>query len=79
MRRLLVLGLMSVLAAVLMVPTASAKAVKVDVCHLDSLGEWQVNTVAEMAVTPHLNHGDALPGAPVPGRAGFTFDDHCVP
>jgi hypothetical protein len=79
MRRLLVFGLLSVLATVLMVSAASAAPVKVDVCHLNSLGWWQVNTVHENAVTPHLNHGDALPGEAVPGMGMYTFDDNCVP
>ena len=79
MKRLLVLGLLSVLATVLMVSAASAAPVKVDVCHLNSLGAWQVNTVHENAVTPHVNHGDALPGQAVPGMGTYTFDDNCVP
>jgi hypothetical protein len=79
MKRLLVFGLLSVLATVLMVSAASAAPVKVDVCHLNSLGQWQVNAVHENAVAPHLNHGDALPGQAVPGMSTYTFDDNCVP
>ena len=80
MRRLLVLGLMSLLATAVMVPTAVlAEAEKVDVCHLNILGDWQVNSVSSngQAVQAHLNHGDALPGEAVPGMAGYTFDDDC--
>jgi len=81
-RRLLILGLVTALATVLLVPTAAfAKANKVDVCHLNDLGEWQVNSVSGNgnAVQAHLNHGDGLPGDPVPEMEGYSFDDNCVP
>jgi len=82
MRRIVLLGLAAGLVAAFVLPTAvSAKANKVDVCHLNDLGEWQVNSVSSRgrAVNAHLRHGDGLPGDEVPGMDQYTFDDDCVP
>ena len=83
MRRLMVLGLVAGLATVLLVAVAaSAKPDKVTVCHLNILGEWQVNLVSAngKALDAHLAHGDGLPGGgDVPGMPGYGFDEGCVP
>jgi hypothetical protein len=82
MKRFVILAVAASLAAVFLMPAvASAEAVKVDVCHLNAIGEWQVNSLPEngRAVQAHLNHGDALPGDPVPDMAGHTFNNACVP
>lgn len=50
---------------------------KVDVCHRDDTGSFRLITVAAPAVSAHRQHGDALPSEPVPGHAGFIFDDNC--
>jgi hypothetical protein len=50
----------------------------VDVCHREGNGTFNLITVAAQAVQAHRNHGDALPGDPVPGNPGFKFDDTCM-
>lgn len=50
----------------------SGGSVKVDVCHVDDEGMYNLINVSEKAVPAHLGHGDALPvmgacpGEPVP-------------
>lgn len=87
-RRFSLLRVLVVVSAVVMAaPTAAlaasgsaalAKAPKMDVCHDDDAG-WQVLSIVTKgnAVTAHLNHGDALPGQPVPGFPGYSFTDTC--
>ena len=82
MRRSSIILLSGLLAVALLVPTAAlARTVKVDICHLNELGGWQLISVSAngMAVDAHLAHGDALPGQAVPGMSGYTFDENCVP
>jgi len=82
LKRLLVLGLVTSLAMALLASAASAAPpVMVDVCHFNSLGEWQVNTLRAKGkgIEAHLAHGDALPGEPVPGMADYEFDPDCQP
>lgn len=59
--------------------TPSLAVEKVEVCHLNDEGVFQIITVADPALPHHLDHGDAQPGEPVPGMAGYVFDDLCQP
>jgi len=82
LRRLLILGVVTALATALVASAASAaQPAMVDVCHFNSLGEWQVNTLRDVgrAMQAHLDHGDGLPGDPVPGMADYEFDADCQP
>ena len=67
--------------ALLASAASAAPPVMVDVCHFNSLGEWQVNTLRAKGkgIEAHLAHGDALPGEPVPGMADYEFDPDCQP
>lgn len=58
------------------VPTlASAKAVKVDVCHARGDGSYNLLSISESALSAHLGHGDVLPGAWYPDSDGDGFGD----
>ena len=63
------------------IPASSAPPDRVEICHVDEAGEWRLLTVPDrgVIVTAHLSHGDGLPGEQVPGTAGQSFDDGCVP
>lgn len=49
------------------------------VCHVTGSGRFVPLTVNGNAVPGHRSHGDALPGEPVPGMAGYEFNADCVP
>lgn len=54
--------------------TASAgPAPKVDVCHVDDEGNYNLINVSDNAIDKHIAHGDATPGDEVPGTAGYEF------
>lgn len=55
----------------------AAKASKVDVCHGEGTGSFQLISVSDNALPAHLAHGDAQPGDPVPGVKGKVFDKEC--
>jgi len=57
---------------------STAASPKVDVCHREGNGRFQLITVAYQAVSAHRAHGDALPGEPVPGNPGARFDATCA-
>lgn len=86
-----ILGAIGVLALVgsLLLPTAAASAApkndaaksEVSLCHRSGNGQWRAISVGnERAAAAHLdNHGDALPGEPVPGEFGLEFGEDCKP
>lgn len=79
MRRLALLGIVGLLAALWLAPTAlAAPAEKVDVCHIEGNGSYHLINISENALPAHLGHGDALPGDPVPGEPGMVFDASCT-
>lgn len=55
----------------------AAPAEKVDVCHSEGNGSYHKISVSPNAVPAHTDHGDALPGEPVPGMEGYEFDEDC--
>ncbi|WP_436796092.1 hypothetical protein [Actinospongicola halichondriae] len=60
-------------------PAAAAPRERVEICHRDaSSGDYRLLTVADAAVTAHEDHGDGVPGGPVPGMDA-TFDETCAP
>lgn len=60
-------------------PVAARAAVE-PVCHLDPLaGAYVRLDLPAPAAASHRGHGDAVPGDPVPGPAGFIFDADCQP
>jgi hypothetical protein len=83
MRRLPILLILALVVTVLALASAASAAppAKVDVCHFNSLGEWQVNTLRDKGegIQAHLAHGDALPGQEVPGMADYEFNADCQP
>jgi hypothetical protein len=57
----------------------SAGMAKSDVCHRSSQGDFKKISIADAAYDTHIAHGDGGIGDPVPGMAGYTFDDACQP
>lgn len=57
---------------------SNAASPKVDVCHQEGNGSFQLVTVAYQAVKAHREHGDALPGEGVPGLPGYRFTAACA-
>lgn len=57
---------------------SSARMSRTVVCHANAPGTYAILAVNEHAVAGHRSHGDALPGEPVPGMAGYQFDANCV-
>jgi hypothetical protein len=52
---------------------------KVNVCHANGAGSFNLINVSESALPAHLAHGDAVPGDAVPGMAGYDFSSDCTP
>jgi len=77
-RFLLVLSF-CLIAAMLVAGTTSAAPVKVDVCHIDDLGNFIKINISENAFDAHLAHGDASPNENVPGMSNYKFNGECVP
>jgi hypothetical protein len=50
---------------------------KVDVCHHEGNGSYHLINISSSALPAHIEHGDALPGDPVPGMEGKKFDENC--
>lgn len=59
--------------------TPSFAQAKVDVCHRNGEGDYNLISVAESAYPTHVEHGDAAVGGDVPGMAGYVFDGGCQP
>jgi hypothetical protein len=74
----LLLTVSAVVVCLLHPALSNAASPKVDVCHREGNGSFHLTTVAYQAVQAHRNHGDALPGEPVPGNPGAIFDDTCA-
>jgi hypothetical protein len=55
----------------------AAPAGKVAICHATGSGSYRRIEISANAVDAHLAHGDAVPGAPVPGGGGQVFGDDC--
>ena len=56
-----------------------ARGHKVDVCHMDEYGIYNLINVEKKALQAHINHGDSIPGDLVPGSGNrFSFDDDCT-
>ena len=52
---------------------------KVDVCHVDEYGTYQMVSIAESALPAHVGHGDSFPGDIVPGSGGqLSLADDCT-
>jgi hypothetical protein len=52
-------------------------ASKVDVCHLNDTGGFQLLNVNSSALSAHLGHGDGQPNGPVPGSTMQVFGATC--
>lgn len=76
MKRFIVGGLLALAFIPVGASTVSAAANKVNICHDGDAG-WELIIVAAPAAKAHLRHGDAAPGATVPGTNGDTFADDC--
>jgi hypothetical protein len=60
--------------------SVNAAAVKHNVCHYDNNGGYyELINISFKALNAHKNHGDALPGEPIPTNPGYIFDDSCQP
>src|SRR3990172_10197529 len=74
---------MILIAAVLLVSSttgvlAQGRA-KVNVCHVNGSGSFNLINVSESSLPAHLAHGDAVPGDAVPGMIGYDFSSDCTP
>lgn len=49
------------------------------ICHKRDHQGYILITVATAALSSHLKHGDGGVGDAVPGRAGYVFDESCMP
>jgi hypothetical protein len=81
MRQALVCLGLGVVASVAAVagPVSAERPDEVSVCHLDAdSGTYKQLSVPQPAAAAHDSHGDARPGDPVPGMAGYTFDESCT-
>lgn len=53
---------------------------KLDVCHYDAdLDIYFKIKINENALLAHLDHGDGLPGEPIPTMDGYIFGENCEP
>jgi len=83
MRRYVAAAATAVLVVAFAVPAAGlVRGEKTEVCHRSHLGPsdvpgWLLLSVGGKAAKAHLAHGDGVPGGPVPGVAGQTFDASC--
>jgi hypothetical protein len=77
--RLALVTAVALAAVVSGMPAADGMSAKVDVCHVDEFGDYELIRVNERAVDRLLARGDSLPGDAVPGMPGFEFDADCVP
>jgi hypothetical protein len=78
----------AILAFVMMLPllavafspvSAQATEDKVDICHLNGNGSYNLINVSVDAVNVHIAHGDGYLGANVPNMPGYYFNDLCTP
>jgi hypothetical protein len=85
MRRYVVAVMTAVLVGTMLSPAPGfARSEKTDVCHRSTddetrTPEWWLLSVGGKAAAAHAAHGDGVPGGPVPGMPGYTFDASCVP
>ena len=49
----------------------------VHVCHVTDNGDYRLLEVDESARQAHVDHGDGIPGEPVPTDTSLRFDDDC--
>lgn len=59
-----------------------ARTEKIDICHRTDDGDapgWRLLSVGAKAAEAHMNHGDGVPGGPVPSLQGNAFGASCVP
>ena len=74
-----VLAILVLLLAAMPVLSVGAGGEKVDVCHNEGNGVFNMINISENAFDSHVAHGDASLGEPVPGMDGYKFDEACVP
>ncbi len=83
MRRYVAAAATAALLGAFAFPAAGlARGDKTEVCHRSHLAPsdapaWLLLSVGAKAAKAHLAHGDGVPGGPVPGIAGQTFDASC--
>jgi len=73
MKKILIASIISIA----LVTATQAAVEKHDVCHYEGNGNYHIINISYKAVSAHTNHGDALPGEPVPTNPGFVFDENC--
>jgi len=78
MMRVTIVTIAALAVTALGLPAAGAMPAKVDVCHVDEVGEYKLINVSERAVERLLARGDSLPGDPVPTMDGFVFGEDCT-
>ena len=60
-------------------PAAAAPPERVDICHRHAPSDsFRLMTVSSSSLSAHEDHGDGVPGGPVPGTDA-TFDEECRP
>lgn len=76
-RIFLSIGLCFLTSLLLASVVSAAPAPKVDVCHLDDMGNYILINISENAFQAHLDHGDKGPGDAFPGMPGYVFAHDC--
>lgn len=55
-------------------------AIKEAVCHYQKGADsWKLLLIGSKAAEAHKNHGDVMPGSPVPEQEGYIFNGNCEP
>ncbi len=68
-----------IILSLLVVGSAAAKSPnKVDICHNNGNGSYTLVKIKNDELQAHLAHGDAAPGAAVPGQAGKVLSAKCA-
>jgi len=85
MRRYLAVAAAAALVGAFAFPAPGlAQGERIEICHRSALGPsdgpaWRLLSVGGRAAEFHVDHGDGVPGGPVPRMAGQTFDASCTP
>lgn len=73
----IVITTVMILSLVLAGGAAAKSAGKTEVCHNNGNGSYSLLKIKANTLQTHLAHGDAAPGAAVPGKAGMLFAANC--
>ncbi len=79
MKKVLFGVLIVMLLLAMAIPAFAAPAEKVDVCHANRSGSYNLISISAKAWGAHEAHGDAHPFEAVPDMPGYEFNASCEP